>query len=711
VVDSPALELEPGHTVSGVVLDEETHQPVAGATVRLSMSGRHRPRVVSEPVISDAQGAFQVSQLAAGRYSFKAVAPGYVEGSGYDVRVPSQAPLRILLESHSLLMGQVIDDATEAPVAGAEVWLHQYGYVFNENDPAITDAEGRFSLHVGQGSYHLTAKAGARAGAYPEKIKVERSSQRDGLLIRLGSTGSLSGRISARSGQQPLESTYVMILHVASGWVSQLNPGEDGLFRVEHLPPGEYEVSAEARGFALLKRGGLHLKAGQDLIVDLALIREATLEGTVSDALGQPVPHVYIAVKPLGADSAAPERSSPSSDKEGHYKLAHLLPGRYQFQARTYEGGPTSEARELTLAEGEHARADFTLSGASGHVEGSVRRASGEAPAHDVQITASSDDITWSTRYTTKEAARFNFTLKPGVYVLTAEYAEVNEPGPEQRVTVEAGKTAQVVLTVPDDVVETSGTVLTSRGTPAPKASITLVKDALETTQHADERGHFTLKTPGRTAGAVVTLTAELGPENTTLENVRVGSNNLVLRLRQAASLRGRVSARAGAPVNGFVLTVSRENGSTTLFEARSFVGDTFTLSALPAGELELLARTSDGRSGKARVRLEPGGAQELELLVGGLGRVLGRLVDASGAPDSGSVYLTEADGTERSVSTDGTGRFELFALEPGPHVLEFDMPSSGSEEPLKLPFTLRPGETLDLGDLGPKSAVAQPVP
>jgi hypothetical protein len=708
--DGAGLEAEPGHTVSGVVLDEETLQPVVGASVRLAINGRNQPRVEYPAVTSDAQGAFQVSHVGAGRYSYEVVAQGYVVKGGYIGRVPGQEPLRILLEGQSLLMGQVIDGATEAPVAGAEVWLHQYGYVFNTDAPVSTDAEGRFTLNVGQGKYHLTAKAGDRAGTYPGKIQVERSSQRDGFVIRLSATGSLSGRVFARSTRQPLERLSVTAVHVDSGLESSVEPGEDGLFRLEHLPPGEYAVAANARDFAQLKRAGLHLKAGQELTVELALLREATVEGTVSDALGQPVAHIYVSARLLGEPPSSEEVDLASSNAQGRYKVERLPPGRYQLQARSLQEGDTA-TRELTLAEGENARADFTVSSSSGHVEGVVRRANGEALVTEVQVIASSEASSTSTVTYTDEAGHFSLTLDPGSYVFTAEYLDVDEPGPRQPVTVEAGKTVQVVLTVPEGLVETSGIVLTSRGAPAPKASVTLSNAELDANTDTDERGHFTLKTPGRSARAVVTLTAEMGPENIQVENVRVGSDGLVLRLRQPASLRGRVSARAGAPVSGFVLTVSREDGINTLFEARSFVGDTFTLNALPAEELELRVRTTDGRSGKAKVRLEPGGARELEVLVGGLGRVVGRLVDASGAADPGSVSLTEADGAERNVNTDGTGRFELFAIEPGAHVLEYDMPSSHSEEALKHPFTLRPGETLDLGDLGPAPAAARPEP
>ena len=130
-------------------------------------------------------------------------------------------------------------------------------------------------------------------------------------------------------------------------------------------------------------------------------------------------------------------------------------------------------------------------------------------------------------------------------------------------------------------------------------------------------------------------------------------------------------------------------------------------VGGLPADDVELVVRTTDGLLGKATVRLEPGGTGKVEVLVGELGRVVGRLVDASGAPYEGLVSVDSEKEEGRDVDADESGRFEILGLEPGPHLLEFtppDSPESEEEGVRELPFTLRPGETLDLGDLGPKS-------
>jgi hypothetical protein len=705
------IELQAGHALLGHVLDEVTLQPVVGARLSATLASIFRSDLDRTPVTTDAQGSFQLSHLTAGEYSLEVEAPGYTAASEYEVQVPSTAPLSIRLEALCRLEGQVIDGATGAPVPGAEVWVSQFGYVHSDDEPKHADAQGHFSLEVEEGEHHLSARSGEDTGAYEGKVSVEQGNRVEGLIIRLGASGLLSGKVFTLSNRQPVVGASLTALHVASGWSYSAKSDATGAFRVERLPAGKYELTAEASGFAEARRGGLQLEPGQELTVELAFTHQSSLEGTVVDALGRPAVKMLVTAKLLEV-AADPEDDVPYAltNAKGQYSIQKLPPGRYQLEAKGLRGGQAL-TRELTLGEGEAARADFTLAEATGQVEGTVRRVSGGLPLHRVSVGATSEALPMATWARVDEAGHFTLELEPGTYTLMATYYQVDESElTRQQVTVETGKTTQVELTVADTVMETSGIVLDAKGAPVPEADVTLANDDLEADDSTDERGHFTLKTSEKSAGALVTLTAELGPEYATVRDVRVGSRNVVVRLMASASLKGRVTARAGVPVKGFSLSVNRGKDGDTLIDSRSFTGDSFALSGLPADTLELLVRTTDGRSGKAQVRLEPGGTGEVELLVGGLGRVVGRIVNAAGAPYEAWVTVDSEKEGERTADVSESGRFELFALEPGPHVLEFPLPDSENEnededeeeQVRELPFTLRPGETLDLGDLSP---------
>jgi hypothetical protein len=698
------LEMQAGHTLRGYVLSEVTRQPVAGARLSVQMDDPLGSSLEFPPATTDAQGAFELRNLAEGKYTLEVEAPGHSGTTESEVRVPRQEPLILTLKAKGRLAGQVVDGATDAPVAGAEVWVSEYGTLFEDDTPTRTDAQGRFSFEVEYGHHRLVAKAGEWVGTYTGEIDIEQGGSVEGLVIRLGPTGVVSGRVFALSDQQPQSEARVMVEHVDSGWKYKARTDASGAFRVEQLPTGKYEVTAAAQGFTETKREGLQLEEGQEITVELAVIRAATLEGTVVDALGRPAGHVLVSARLEGDTKEFESRPHGVTNAEGEYTIKKLPPGRYQLEAINLRGGDPV-VQELTLGEGATARADFTLTDATGLVEGTVRRVSGGLPQHEVRVVAYADSRRERPSAPVDESGRFSLALRPGTYMIAALYRDVEEPEPGGKsVTIEAGKTVQVELTVPDTVTETSGVVLNSRGVPVPGVDITLSNDELSLLETTDDRGQFTLKSSAKEEGVLVTLTAEVGPEHATLQGVRLGSRNLVVRLIAPASLKGRVTARAGAPVTGFALTVNRGEEAYSVFESRPFVGDTFTVEGLPADSLELMVLTTDGRSGKARVRLQAGSTSEVELHVGTLGRVVGRLVDASGAPFEGWVTLDAEEEKEgRTVYSEEDGRFELIALEPGSHLLEYRLPDGEEEHAGQLPFSLRPGETLNVGDLGPK--------
>jgi hypothetical protein len=703
------LELQPGHTLRGYVFNEVTRQPIAGVRLKPIMHERVGPRLEFAEVTTDAQGAFAVSHLAEGSYTLDLKAPGYKGTFESSVQVPRQEPLSLSLAPKCRLEGQVVDGATGVPVSGARVWVSPFGSV--EGDALEhTDGQGHFSLEVDEGEHHLVAQLEDQVGVYPDEVPVELGGRVEGLVIRLGPTGVVSGRVLSLSDRQPLKNADLQLVHVDSGWDSTADTDANGDFRVEHLPTGKYEVSASAKGFGDQTRKGLRLEAGRELTLEFALTREASLEGTVVDALGRPASKVLV-VAALKSEAAEPEQqSSQTSDATGHYEIRGLAAGRYQLQVMNLRGGKLIDLQEITLAEGQTARADLTLPDATGHLEGTVRRVSGGPPLHAVEVLSSSGSLV--PEHAVDKTGRFSVPLSPGTYTIAASYAEV--PDTEltyKRVTIEAGKTKTVELTVPDHLVETTGIVLDSHGVPVRDIEVTLSNDELDFSGLAREDGHFTVKSPEKSTGTPMTLTAELGPEHVTLPGVRLGSRNVVVRLQAPASLRGRVIARAGAPVKGFVLSVNQGPDALTVLDGRPFGGDTFTLEGMPADSLELLVRTTDGRSGKARVRPEPGGTSQVEIQVGGLARVVGRLVDAAGEPYEGWAAVDAGGAQERSGDSGANGRFEIYAIEPGTHRLEFTLPDGMEEDTREFSITLRAGETLDVGDLGPNTRSAMSSP
>lgn len=79
----------------------------------------------------------------------------------------------------------------------------------------------------------------------------------------------LSGRVKAASGS-PIPNARVSVKNLASGDTFSAVTSEDGSYRLARLPPGNYDVSVAARGFASV-RTTVAIHADQDQVADLTL--------------------------------------------------------------------------------------------------------------------------------------------------------------------------------------------------------------------------------------------------------------------------------------------------------------------------------------------------------------------------------------------------------------------------------------------------------
>ena len=686
------FELTTGHSLSGRVLDKDSEQPLPGAQLSVQFLDDDFNTVVPDAsATSDARGQFRLDTLVEGTYQIEVQAPGHTDAS-LEVEVPSQQSVSIELEG-----------TCPARRPGRR-WLGRSrsrrecpGRHLRPPVRGLGRADGRAGALLPRGQRgHLPARRERRGPGGHSREQGDGRARRSGGWARHppAPTGSLKGKAFVQSSQEPVKGAFLSIRHGDSGWSRSAQTKEDGTFSVEGLLPGQYGITLYKGGFSDLRRADVSIEPGQQATVELALFREATLQGTVMDSLGHPAEEATLLATLVQGSEGKHRVRQGSIDESGHYDISGLFPGTYLIEARlSSESPPVS--RELTLREGETARADFVLQDALGTVEGTVRRASGGPPVYAVIIAAKSAEMTHAEEEL-DEQGHFTLKLTPGEYTFAASYTDTQDEGIERPVRVEAGKLVRVTLTVPDKVAETSGVVLNARGEPVPAADVLMTDgDELSSQTSADNQGRFTLVSSLSTVGKTVTVSAENGAEQGSLQNVRVGSRNLVVRLEKASALRGRIVAVQGAPVQGFELQAFKlgEDNDSDRLGARPFVGDTFEWVDLPAGTVELRVRTTDGRTGKMQTQLASGRTTTVELPVGRLASVTGRSVNASGAPVMQRVVVDADTPGEQRLYPAPDGRFEIIALEPGKHRIVI-----GTTHHILV--ELRDGEALDVGSV-----------
>jgi protocatechuate 3,4-dioxygenase beta subunit len=126
-------------------------------------------------------------------------------------------------------------------------------------------------------------------------------------------------------------------------------PDAGGQFRFQNIPPGEYSLMGEARGYLRLaeftnwqpRRSGtvLSLAAGQKLSgIVLRLVPSAAVSGRIVDEDGDPLKSVQVQLWRItyfpgrrALTTANAERSS--TDDRGVYRVAGITPGKYYLSA------------------------------------------------------------------------------------------------------------------------------------------------------------------------------------------------------------------------------------------------------------------------------------------------------------------------------------------------------------------------------------------
>ncbi len=347
--------LEPGRLAFGRVVDEDD-VPVAGAEVALEEpppSGdpmaamrmmRWRRDPPDEPTwLTDAEGRFEIADLAAGRYDLEVRASGFAPARVPGVRITDDHPRAdfgtVVLVPGASIEGRVTDPDGVA-VAGAEISIDtgrhrsfiSARHSSEEQVQARTDDRGRFvveDLLPGQPVTLFVTKEGygseSVAGLLPPP--------EEPLAIVLRVSARLKGKVVDQQGD-PIRDARIMAhvdrsVMMASGTMSQrqrpvwAQTGADGSFVVEDVEPGTLQVTANAEGYQQQVHAGIELAAGTEREIDFVLEAGAVVEGTVTTADGEPVVQSFVNVtEPVDRFSAGRQVSAGGqTDVEGRYRV------------------------------------------------------------------------------------------------------------------------------------------------------------------------------------------------------------------------------------------------------------------------------------------------------------------------------------------------------------------------------------------------------
>jgi protocatechuate 3,4-dioxygenase beta subunit len=352
-----SLRMDTGGSVSGIVVDEQG-RPMADAQVWGVAATDNAHVLVMDGDATMARtgpdGRFTVHHLQEGECQLRVQKPGYTleappgaEDMGVSWGQPARTgarDVRLVLRYQGRITGRVTRaDGTPIPR-------------FSLNGEFIRDPKGRFSYTVEQaGEVGLLFEAPglARKGL---DVEVRTGQDVDVGDVRLDLGLQVRGRVvDARTGA-PVVQAPVRLRNAKApedlgghGTVAMTHTGADGTFTLDQLEPYPYQLEVEHEAYVLHRQP---VEPG-DARVEVRLQVGTTVEGTVRDRLGRPVPaqvrlvplntpvsHFHHLIQRAGTEAEAPD---------GRFSANRLEPGEYAVRARSAGGTSVFLPRRVSL--------------------------------------------------------------------------------------------------------------------------------------------------------------------------------------------------------------------------------------------------------------------------------------------------------------------------------------------------------------------------
>jgi hypothetical protein len=223
----------------------------SGAAV---LTGLEMTRPFSVP---DSSGRFSFGGLRPGAYALDVKAPGFALTRSQDLLLAPEileVPVTIQLRPGGTILGRISEELAGTPVElRPGTWDPALSLEFAFPTQPVhgirtrTDGRGAFRLsHVPAGDYALTAKPPGAPELHVFNVHVEDGLDVDVGVLEVQQGGTVTGQVIDTRGQ-PLGAATVRLM--GKSLHKQVSAELNGNFRIEAVPPGEYELVATPKAF------------------------------------------------------------------------------------------------------------------------------------------------------------------------------------------------------------------------------------------------------------------------------------------------------------------------------------------------------------------------------------------------------------------------------------------------------------------------------
>jgi protocatechuate 3,4-dioxygenase beta subunit len=464
------IALERGLPVRGRVVDP-SGAPVTGATVELHGAPSDRFAGPFRPVVSRADGGFEVPGVPPGEgFRVAARAPGLAAGEAAvpAVRAPDGVSGVVVVVRRYRIAGRAEPPPGEAlPPPGVGVTVEVLGMAGGDAGalPAARtplDGEGRFEAAVPSPGHYIvraapgglepTSGLGAQVGrrlaspAVPVEVAADGSAPE--VVLRLERPVVLEGTVVDPEGR-PLPSTSVRARGPRDATVADESclTSEDGSFRLLLLPR-DHSVAARRPGYVPERRERVRPGAGPLRIVLRPALNAVPASGRFRGADGKALAGLVVR---FDAGDDAEDGIEARVDAEGRLEVSALAPGTYT-QSFVEPGGDGRElrvrSRRIEVEPGRPADVGFEDDGARGRILGLVEGAPpGDAVTVNLQPAEEPRDrFGFLAASGASPSGEFAFgSVPPGRYALRAA---CDAGSGTAEVVVSAGAAARVRISI-----------------------------------------------------------------------------------------------------------------------------------------------------------------------------------------------------------------------------------------------------------------------
>ncbi|MDB5299283.1 MAG: Regulatory sensor-transducer, BlaR1/MecR1 family, partial [Phycisphaerales bacterium] len=426
-VSPPAIfSLKPGSSISGKILYGPTGKPAAGVRVVAQPIHGEDSRGYGEAT-TDAEGAYQMTQVAAGVYNVMIVPAGNDHGTREWTAAAREkvhvdvgqnlADVDFTLIKGGLLTGRVVRSDTGLGVADTPVALQGPARPQTSGmvEGVLTGPDGAYTLRVPPGKQYVYLQDTPPDGYDTlHKADVEVA---DGQTVtadlrlprRPGKP--ISGRVIGPDGM-PLARVAVWA-DLKDMWAPHVFQKSDaeGRFHFEALGPG---TPLHARRGALETPQPVTVEGGeQDVILRMAPRVNIMASGVVTDSEGKPLANAHVQLFTAKGMGFRGSSRRTLTDAHGQYTIKGLeADGSYHVSAEAAGFGPGQAHVNLKPGEDKSEIGPIRLNAATHRIAGRVTKRD-DSPAAGVKVELSGSDTGYQTTRTEADG-RFSFKVING---------------------------------------------------------------------------------------------------------------------------------------------------------------------------------------------------------------------------------------------------------------------------------------------------------